>query len=278
MIFLLNIRVVKFDSTGGNMNRVYGYARVSTATQNIERQLRNITAAYPDCYKVYQESYTGTKVDRPEFSKLLKEIQAGDTIVFDSVSRMSRTADEGFALYERLFNSGLNLVFLKEPHINTDTYKQAIESKLQIAIETGDSATNELMKTIIEALDKYILALAKKQIMLAFEQSEKEVTDLHQRTKEGIETARRAGKQIGAVKGQKNTVHKAELIKALIKKYSREFNGNNSDLETMAILETKTVTFVDSTGKQVTKTAKLAQNTYYKYKKDLKTEQAQQQH
>ena len=79
---------------------------------------------------------------------------------------MSRNAEEGFSLYEELFTKGVNLVFLKEPHINTDTYRKAIESKLQIAFDSGDIATDELMRSIIEALNKYIMRLAKKQIQL----------------------------------------------------------------------------------------------------------------
>ena len=54
---------------------------------------------------------------------------------------------------------------------------------------------------ILEGVNKYFMLLAKEQIRLAFEQSEKEAQDLHQRTKEGIETARLSGKQIGQRQG-----------------------------------------------------------------------------
>ena len=71
------------------MQRIFGYCRVSTAKQNIDRQERNILAAYPTA-KVYKEKYTGTKfIGRKEFDKILKQVQEGDMIVFDSVSRMS---------------------------------------------------------------------------------------------------------------------------------------------------------------------------------------------
>lgn len=172
------------------MDKEYGYCRISTGKQNIERQVRNILAAYPSAI-IVKEIFTGTKFQgRKELDKILSKIQTGDTIIFDSVSRMSRNAEEGFSLYEELFTKGVNLVFLKEPHINTDTYRKAIESKLQIAFDSGDIATDELMRSIIEALNKYIMRLAKKQIQLAFDQAEKEVSDLRQRTREGIETAR----------------------------------------------------------------------------------------
>ena len=78
--------------------KVFGYARISTLKQSIERQIRNIKAVYPDAV-IVTEKYTGTKMDRPEWSKLYKKAQAGDLIVFDSVSRMSRDAEEGFQVY-----------------------------------------------------------------------------------------------------------------------------------------------------------------------------------
>jgi DNA invertase Pin-like site-specific DNA recombinase len=235
---------------GKAMCVIYGYARVSTQKQNIERQIRNIKAVYPTAV-ILQDSYTGTTITgRKNFENLVKKIQPGDTIVFDSVSRMSRNADEGFQLYKDLFTRGVSLVFLKEPHIDTTTYKQAMENQLQIAIDSGDSATDELMQSIINALNTYVLALAQKQIVLAFEQSEKEVTDLRQRTREGIETARLAGKQIGAVAGKKRTTKKSIQMKDKIRQMSKKFDGNMNDGQVIEILH-------------------LARNTYYKYVKEM---------
>ena len=90
----------------------YGYARISTAKQNIERQIRNITGAFPGA-TIFQEKYTGTKMDRPEWKKLYRKLQTGDTVVYDSVSRMSRNAEEGFALYKELYGRNISLVFLQ---------------------------------------------------------------------------------------------------------------------------------------------------------------------
>ena len=72
---------------------IYGYCRVSTKKQNILRQVENIIKIYPTA-KVFQEAYTGTTTDRKEWSKLKKMVKPGDTIIFDSVSRMSRNAEE----------------------------------------------------------------------------------------------------------------------------------------------------------------------------------------
>ena len=159
----------------------YGYCRISRPKQSIERQIRNIKAQYQDSV-IVQEVFTRTRMDRRQWQLLMKRVKAGDTIIFDSVSRMSGNAEEGFAAYEELFNRGVNLVFLKEPHINTDTYKKALENNVQL---TGSN-----VDYILEGVNRYLMELAKEQIRLAFEQSEKEVEDLHQRTREGIETAR----------------------------------------------------------------------------------------
>ena len=129
---------------------------------------------------------------------------------------MSRNAEEGFETYERLYNQGVNLVFLKEPHINSDTYKGALDSKINIAIDSGNAATDEFMSGIIAAVNKYLMSLAKEQIRLAFEQSQKEVDDLHQRTREGIQTARINGKQIGQRQGAKLTTKKSIAAKQIL--------------------------------------------------------------
>ena len=224
---------------------IYGYCRISRAKQSIDRQIRNIKAEYPDAI-IIQEVFTRTRLDRKEWQKLYKAVKAGDTIVFDSVSRMSGNADEGFTAYEELYNRGVKLVFLKEPHINTDTYKQALESNVKL---TGGS-----VDYILEGVNKYLMALAKELSRLAFEQSEIEVSDLHTRTKEGLETARLNGKQIGQIQGAKLTTKKSITAKEVILKHSKDFNGTLADADVMTL-----------TG--------LARNTYYKYKRELREEQ-----
>ena len=232
--------------------KVYGYARISTLKQSIERQIRNIKAVYPDAV-IVTEKYTGTKMDRPEWSKLYKKAQAGDLIVFDSVSRMSRDAEEGFQVYEDLFKRGVELIFLKERHIDTATYKKAIEGQLQLSVNTGENKTDDLITGISEAINKYLLSLAKEQIRLAFDQAEKEVEDLHQRTREGIETARLNGKQIGQKPGAKLTTKKSIMAKAIIQKRSRDFGGDLTDPEVMKLIG-------------------CARGSFYKWKRELRSE------
>lgn len=240
--------------------KIYGYCRISTPQQSIDRQIRNIKKDYPNAI-IIEEVYTGTKQDRPEWNKLYKVLKANDTIVFDSVSRMSRNASEGFKEYKDLYDMNVNLVFLKEPHINTATYKDTL--KKQVNLTGGD------VDYIIEGVNKYLMALAEKQIKLAFEQSEKEVIDLHQRTKEGIETARRNGKQIGQKKGNSLNIKKEQPIKDIIRSKSKDFEGSLKDTEIMALLSGTKIKIKDSQGKEKEISAKLSRNTFYKYKSDL---------
>lgn len=183
-------------------------------------------------------------MDRPEWNKLVKNLRESDVLVFDSVSRMSRNASEGFLAYEALFNRGIALTFLREPQIDSETYRRALQGNITL---TGTS-----VDCILEGVNQYMLSLAKEQIRIAFAQSEKEVADLRQRTREGMLTARMNGKQIGRVSGKKVITKKS--IEANIKECSASFEGSLSDRDCM-------------------KLTRLARNTYYKYKREIKEDE-----
>ena len=233
------------------MKKESGVARISRPTQNIQRQIRNIKNQYPNA-NIIKIVYTGSKVTGyKDFINVVDKLEEGDILIFDSASRMSRDSKEGCALYEKLFNRNVKIVFLKEPHINTDVYKEALNNQIKLKLKTGNKATDELMNSIIDALNKYTIALAKEQIKVVFDQAEKELQDLHQRTSEGIETARLDGKQIGQIKGRKLNVKKAQNAKAVILKHSKDFNGTLTDDECR-------------------KLAGVSRNSFYKYKGELK--------
>lgn len=232
---------------------IYGYCRISRKSQNIERQVRNIQEAFPKAH-IVKEAFTGTKIEgRKELDKLLKVLKAGDTVIFDSASRMSRNAEEAIALYEDLFSKDINLIFLKERHIDTEVYRKALTNQIQINLNTGNDATDTFIQGIIEALNRYTIDLAKEQIKLVFAQAQKEVDDLHQRTAEGIVTARLSGKQIGIQKGTKLTTKKSIAAKETIKKYSKDFDGSLADEDVM-------------------KLAGISRNSFYKYKREIREE------
>lgn len=222
---------------------IYGYARISRKSQSIDRQIRNIKAAYPEAV-IAEEAFTGTKIQgRKALDKVLKAVKPGDVLVFDSASRMSRNADEAVTLYEDLYNKGVSLVFLKEPQINTDVYRDALKDRVPM---TGTD-----VDVILEALNRYFILLAKKQVRIVFDQAEKEVEDLHKRTSEGIQTARLEGKQIGHEKGVKMITAKSRDAKEKIRRYSADFEGTLSDPEVIRL-----------TG--------ISRNSYYKYKREMR--------
>ena len=229
---------------------IFGYVRISTMKQKLERQIDNIKREYPQAV-IITEEYTGTTTDRPKWNKLIERIkkEAGKgtdiTLVFDEVSRMSRNAREGFEDYKMLYDMGVNLVFLKERHIDTDNFRQALQSKVAM---TGTD-----IDCILKGVNEYLMILAKKQIEIAFQTAQAEVDYLHQRTSEGVRKAQAAGKQVGRVKGSTIETKKSIEAKKQIQKHSKDFEGTLSDVDCMKL-----------TG--------IARNTYYKYKRELKAE------
>lgn len=226
------------------MKRIYGYMRISTSKQSIERQRRNIKELFPNAIMV-EEVFTGTKMERPKWEQLYKTARSGDMIVFDEVSRMARNAEEGFNVYRELYERGVELCFLKEPHINTTVYRDAAAGAVPM--------TGTIADPVLHGVNEMLFKLAEQQIRLAFEQAQAEVDHLHQRTREGIETARLAGKQIGAVPGKKLTTKKSVAAKEQIMKHSKDFGGTLNDADCLKL-----------TG--------LSRNTFYKYKRELKAE------
>lgn len=207
--------------------RIILYCRISNPSQNIERQVRNLKEKYPTGV-VVRETYTGTRLDRPEWEKIIRmvKLKKVDTIVFDSVSRMSRNKEEGSRLYLELYKKGINLIFLKEPHVNTDVYRDALKQKIDVDLNLDDEATAQLMKGIFKSLNGFFCDLATRQVELAFEQSEKEVMDLRERTREGLLTARLNGKQLGRAKGTKIETKKSVKCKRIIRKRFTAFGGD----------------------------------------------------
>jgi len=238
--------------------KIFGYCRISTKKQSIERQVENICKVYSSA-EIFTEIFTGSTLDRPQWQKLkqkaLKFVLNGEdvTIVFDSVCRMSRNADEGFQEYQELFKQNVSLVFLKEPHINTEVYQSIMNHQLDIIADTGDIATDIFINAIVEAVQNYQTALAEKQIHLAFEQAEREVRALSVRTREGMKISGAAKKISQSKKGTSYSVKKANSAKKMIMKYSKNFDGLLSDVDCMRLIG-------------------LSRNTYYKYKRELSEE------
>ncbi len=93
---------------------VYGYCRVSTKRQgdgnSLEAQKELLLANGAE--KIYEELFTGTKIDRPELDKLINSVQQGDMIIVTKLDRMARSISQGTELIEKLINMGVTVNIL----------------------------------------------------------------------------------------------------------------------------------------------------------------------
>lgn len=225
---------------------------VSTIQQKTKRQIDNIKAYSPGAV-IFEEKQTGTNIEsREAFRALLKKLKLGDTVVFDSMSRTSRDEKEGYSLYMDLMNKDIALVFLKEPHIDIAEFKSRTEK--QIAnIKTGNDNIDTLINIIIDAIMQYAEYNLKDDIRLAFQQAQKERDDLAQRVIEGkAKSDKYQGRPMGSRnKGSQKSMH----IRKVIQEQSKDFDGRFSDAKIMReYLPT------------------VARGTYYKYKKEMRTQ------
>lgn len=151
-------------------NYVFGYARVSTEAQNLDRQLDALKNYGVDI--IYNEKITGTKKNRPELTKLLDRITEGDIVVVESLSRLGRSTKDLIELTEIFQSKGVNLVSLKE------------------AIDTN-SPTGKLLFTLMSAIAQF----------------ERDV--IADRTREGLKSARARGRTGGRPRADPEQVKKA---------------------------------------------------------------------
>ena len=151
-------------------NYIFGYARVSTEQQNLDRQLDALNKYGVDI--IFNEKMTGTKRNRPELEKLLERLTEGDTVVVESLSRLGRSTKDLIWLMETFNEKGVNLVSLKE------------------SIDTT-SSTGKLLFTLMSALAQF----------------ERDV--LADRTKEGLAAARARGRKGGRPPTDKDAVRRA---------------------------------------------------------------------
>lgn len=233
----------------------YQYIRVSTRKQNPLRQYKNMESYCRDhnikVTKIYEDKFTGTTTDRPEFNKLKKRVADNlkdgkdVTIIFDSVSRMSRDSDEGVKQYFEWFDSGVKLIFMHEPAINTETYRQSLR-------EIGMTGTDADL--ILEGVNKFLRKLATNQIIQAFEQAEKEARDIKSRVIEGLEASDKKGGRPKIENGDRIETTKAKIAKEYILKHCRRFGGELNDSQTM-------------------KCAEISRPSFYKYLKEIEEDQ-----
>lgn len=159
---------------------IIGYARVSTQDQNLDRQLDALNNA--GCERIFNEKMTGTHSARPELQMMLMTLRAGDTLVVESFSRLSRSTKDLLDMVEKLTKLGVHLISLKED-LDTNT------------------ATGKMMLTVMSALSQFERDL------------------IAERTKEGLKAARARGRcggrpRVGTDKDRKQALamYKANVM------------------------------------------------------------------
>lgn len=93
----------------------YGYARVSTKGQakdgnSLEAQEQALREA--GATEIYKDTFTGTKIDRPEFNKLMQELQTGDTLIVTKLDRFARSMSHGSQIVSDLIDRGIKVHIL----------------------------------------------------------------------------------------------------------------------------------------------------------------------
>ena len=150
----------------------FGYVRVSSKDQNEERQIINMRNIGIDDRDIFIDKKTGSNMKRENYQIMKRMVRTGDTIVFDSLTRLGRTMNDILEEFKYYEEKKINLEFLKEPFINV-TY--------------NGNATNDVIQSAVQK--------ATATILSAF--AEKERQDIKQRQAEGIALAKAQGKHLG---------------------------------------------------------------------------------
>lgn len=149
----------------------FGYMRVSTLDQNLDRQKKQLEEF--GCERIFFEKVTGTKRDRPELNRLLEFLRPEDTVVVADLTRLSRSTKDLIEITELISKKGAHLISLKESWLDTTT------------------AHGKMLFTIFAGIAQF----------------ERDLTS--ERTKEGIQAAMNRGKHPGRPKTDEEKVHYA---------------------------------------------------------------------
>ena len=135
---------------------VYGYARVSTVEQNLERQIEALKEA--GCQEIFMDKITGATMERPQLQKLFNTLQAGDTIIITDLTRFARSQKDLFQLVDMIKEKGWFLKSLKDSWLEISNENAYSKFLLQVM-----SAVSELERNLIKERQKEGIKLAKEK-------------------------------------------------------------------------------------------------------------------
>lgn len=172
------------------MSNIYNYQRISTKEstdkQSFNRQEKSLQA-YAESNNIeylltFKDDCSGSSFDRPQWNKLEKLLQKGDTVIFKEISRFTRQANEGYTKFMELMNKGINLIFIDNMTVSTDYIKKLCNVA---------SEQDLVAKTALEGIIKLLLIVELDRV-----QQEREI--IVKRIKQGIEaSSNKSGRVVG---------------------------------------------------------------------------------
>ena len=143
------------------MGNYYSYKRISTDTekQNFNRQIKSLERYAAEHNIEYLIEFTEEKSaknfsERPQFKKLDKLLQDGDTIVFKDLSRFTREAENGYSKYMEWIDRGISIVFIDNPTVSSDYIRQMMQTAEQQDIVTKTAMEGVIKLLLIVELDR----------------------------------------------------------------------------------------------------------------------------
>lgn len=131
--------------------RLIGYARVSTADQDLATQTRQLAEAGVEEGAIYAEHVTGTRADRPELRNAIKALRSGDTLVVTKLDRLARSLRDLLAIVDELEEKGAHLVVLDQGGL-IDTRSSVGRLMIQILGAVAEMERNLISERTREAL------------------------------------------------------------------------------------------------------------------------------
>ena len=225
------------------MAKEFAYCSSGCTRPQFEKQISNINQKYPNAI-IIKELYSQTLTDRTELKKLIAQLEQDDTLIVNSMDRLSRDPEELLSYYKELTARGVKLIFINQPFMNTDIYTTSYH---QMAAQLSESDSQ------IYADGLY--GLLKAQIAVILDKSWEDLQEHRSQMKVSYDLARQEEKKNGHLTGKRYESRKSFMIKELIRQYHQQFDGTMNDIQTMEQIRNEMGT--------------ISRNTYYKYKKEL---------
>ncbi|PGZ94908.1 recombinase [Bacillus pseudomycoides] len=196
---------------------IYGYIRVSTKDQNVQRQLHKMMERGVEARRIFVDKASGRNFDRPQYQLLRKILSQGDIVYIDALDRMGRNYDEVISEWKYITRALQADIVVLENETLFDSRKFR---------EMGDMG--RLMEDQFLSLLSYVADQERKKI--------------HQRQAEGIAVAKSQGKHLGRPQVNLSTLNKHQ-INIIEETYSKWKSGEITAIMFMEMLELKKNTF-----------------------------------